>query len=154
MKIKLETNLSINSIIYRHFLIPKKKYKSSFSHFLAPVSLSPCPKSPYFAIFISCYESCLTYVVEMLISPNYLTSSYLLAAPPAFIMASSILQRYCCCGPRMDPGLAIRIQPVKSAGGKPVCFIMYKAMREPVLPRPALQCTAIAPFSCSAACKN
>ena len=43
---------------------------------------------------------------------------------------------------------------MKSYGGKPTCFIMYKAINVPVLPKPALQCTAIAPFSASHAAKN
>jgi hypothetical protein len=43
---------------------------------------------------------------------------------------------------------------MKSAGGNPVCFIIYNAIKEPVRPSPALQCTAIAPFSYSAAAKN
>lgn len=90
----------------------------------------------------------------MLRSPNYLTSSSLLAYPPAFIILSSMLFRYYCCGPRIDPGLAILIHPIKSAGGNPMCFIMYKAIKLPVLPSPALQCTAIAPFSFSHAYKN
>lgn len=110
--------------------------------------------SPSFAIFFSFAVSSLVLVYEILKSPNAFINSALLAAPPAFIIASSILHKYYCYGPRIEPGLAIRIHPVKSAGGKPTCFIMYKAIRVPVLPSPALQCTAIAPFSASAACKN
>jgi hypothetical protein len=90
----------------------------------------------------------------MAISPNALISSALLAAPPAFIIFSSILHRYCYCGPRIEPGRAILIHPMKSAGGKPICFIIYNAIKLPVRPKPALQCTAIAPFSASQAAKN
>jgi len=54
----------------------------------------------------------------------------------------------------MEPGLAIRIHPMKSAGGNPICFIIYRAIKEPVLPSPALQWTAIAPFSASHAARN
>lgn len=54
----------------------------------------------------------------------------------------------------MDPGLAILIHPMKAAGGKPKCFIQYKAINDPVLPSPALQWTAMADFSFSTASRN
>ena len=78
----------------------------------------------------------------------------LLASPPSSSILRSMLFRYCCCGPRIEPGLAILIQPMNGAGGNPKCFMQYKPIRVPVLPRPALQCTAIAPGSCSAAVRN
>jgi hypothetical protein len=90
-----------------------------FHLFFPPTSLSPCPVSPSLAVFFSLSVSSLVFVYEILKSPNALMSSALLAAPPYFIIASSMLHRYCYYGPRIDPGLAIRIQPVKSAGGKP-----------------------------------
>jgi len=65
-----------------------------------------------------------------------------------------MLHKNCYWGPRIDPGLAMRIHPIKSAGGKPICFMMYRAISVPVLPKPALQWIAIAPFSASAAAKN
>ena len=93
-------------------------------HLLAPLSLSAWPRSPSLATFLSPSVRSLFLVVDMLKSPNALMSSALLAAPPAFIIWSSILFRYYCCGPRMEPGLAILIHPIKSAGGKPTCFMM------------------------------
>ena len=122
-------------------------------HFF-PVNLSPCPRSPFFAISFSFYVKSLTFVCVMLKSPKALISSFLFAYPPAFIIFSSMLHKYCYYGPNIDPGLAIRIQPMKSAGGNPQCFIIYNAIKEPVLPSPALQCIAIDPFSASAASKN
>ena len=77
-----------------------------------------------------------------------------LASPPKSSILRSMLFRYCCCGPRMEPGLAILIQPMKAAGGKPKCFMQYKPISVPVLPRPALQWMASAPGSCSAAVRN
>lgn len=123
-------------------------------HLFALLSPSPCPRSPPLATLFSWSLRSLFLVVDILRSPKALTSSALLAAPPTFIIWSSILFKYCYYGPRIDPGLAILIHPMKSAGGKPTCFIMYKAIREPVLPSPALQWTAIAPFSASQALKN
>ena len=74
--------------------------------------------------------------------------------PPRSSMRWSMLFKYCYWGPRIDPGLAILIQPMKAAGGKPKCFIQYKPIKVPVRPSPALQWTARAPFSFSAAVKN
>lgn len=108
-------------------------------HLLAALSLSACPVSPSFATLFSFSVSSLVFVYEILRSPNALINSALLADPPAFIMASSILHKYCCYGPKIEPGLAIRIHPVKSAGGNPICFMMYSPISVPVLPRPALQ---------------
>lgn len=116
--------------------------------------LDPCPLSPYFAIFCSLSVNCLVFDDVILSSPNIFTSSALLAAPPIFIMSSSAFTRYYYYGPKIDPGLAIRIQPMKSAGGNPMCFIIYKAISVPVRPRPALQCIAIAPLVASASYMN
>ena len=54
----------------------------------------------------------------------------------------------------MDPGLAILINPINAAAGNLKCFIAYKPINVPVLPSPALQWIAIAPFSFSAMLKN
>jgi hypothetical protein len=54
----------------------------------------------------------------------------------------------------MLPGLAILIQPMKSAAGNLKCFIAYKPIRVPVLPRPALQWIASAPGSASEIFRN
>ena len=113
-----------------------------------------CPAWPNLAIYSSYWVKCLVLDYVMLSSPNIFTSSALLAAPPNFIIASSAFTRYYYYGPRIEPGLAIRIHPIKSAGGKPICFITYRAMSVPVLPNPALQWTAIAPFSFSECAKN
>ena len=127
-------------------------FSHQFLWFMARLSFSPapCPLSPNLAICCSFSVNCLVLVYEILSSPNILTSSALLAAPPIFIIASSALQRYYYYGPRIEPGLAIRIHPMKSAGGNPTCFIIYKAIKVPVRPRPALQWMAIAPLVASA----
>lgn len=84
-----------------------------------------------------------------------LAISYLrLASPPKSSILRSILLRYYCYGPRIEPGLAILIQPMKAAGGNPKCFMQYNPIKVPVLPRPALQWIAMAPGSFSAAVRN
>lgn len=96
-----------------------------------------CSSSPSFAILDS---SALIFVLSpMFRSPNYAINSLLFTSPPAFNIVSSIDIKYYYCGPKMDPGLAILTHPIKAAGGNPKCFIQYKAIRDPVLPKPALQ---------------
>lgn len=57
-------------------------------------------------------------------------------------------------GPNIDPGLQTLIHPVKAAAGNLYHFIQYRAMRDPVLPSPALQWMAMAPSAFSASSKN
>ena len=63
-------------------------------HLFASASLSPCPMSPFYAIFFSYSVSSLLFVFEILNYPNALISSALFAVPPAFIIFSSILFKY------------------------------------------------------------
>ena len=54
----------------------------------------------------------------------------------------------------MLPGLHIQIHPMKGRAGKAKCFIQYRPIKHPVLPRPALQWMAIPPSSDSASSRN
>jgi len=61
------------------------------------------------------------------------------------LSSSSFWSKKCYYGPRTLPGLAILAQPMKSAADILVCFMAQQPINVPVLPRPALQCTATAP---------
>ena len=144
-------------LIRHHFL------RCYYAAFLASVRRLPCPVSPSICTLASsalnsCCAAGLAISIPVVDVPKAeltLAISYRrLASPPKSSILRSILLRYCYCGPRMEPGLAILIHPMKAAGGKPKCFIQYKPIKVPVLPRPALQWMAIAPGSYSAAVRN
>mmetsp|Transcript_25811 Transcript_25811/g.79636 ORF Transcript_25811/g.79636 Transcript_25811/m.79636 type:complete len:228 (-) Transcript_25811:620-1303(-) len=68
---------------------------------------------------------------------------------PAVSRRRCMLSRYCCCGPMTHPGRQMRHHAMHSRDVRPKCFIKNTEMSVPVRPRPALQCTATAPFCVS-----